>query len=165
MKRIMFIVSCILLLSGAAGCGNDDDDDVLQRQTFNTVSRPRWAVSEDYDYSSSMTAIIRVDVSSLFPNDTAQHQVNSQDLLAAFIDNQCCGVESPVEGEDGLFFLFITQPVNDEEFTGTADVTLRYWSAQYKNIFEAKNAFPFVNDGREGTVSQPFMPSFDIMKK
>ena len=87
------------------------------------------------------------------------------DLLAAFIDNQCCGVESPVEGEDGLFFLFITQPVNDEEFTGTADVTLRYWSAQYKKIFVAEAAFPFVNDGREGTVSNPFIPSFTIEQK
>ena len=164
-NRIMIFVSCTLLLLSAAGCGSDDSDDVVSKPTIYSVPRPHWVVSEDYDYSSSMTAIIHVDLSSLYPNDTVNHHVDSLDLIGAFIDNQCCGVASPVEGENGLFFLFVTQPVDDANFTGTADVTLRYWSAQYKNIFVAEDAFPFVHDGREGTVANPFIPSFVIGNK
>ena len=46
----------------------------------------------------------------------------------------------------------------------TASVTLRYWSAQYKNLFTAEAAFPFVNDDQKGTVAAPFVPDFMVAK-
>ena len=73
--------------------------------------------------------------------------------LAAFIGDNCVGVASPKEG---LFFLYIA---------GTeGTVTLRYYSAHYKNLFEAKDVFAFKNDDHLGTVAEPFTPTFVVVK-
>ncbi|MBQ7530793.1 MAG: hypothetical protein IJT12_03735 [Paludibacteraceae bacterium] len=72
-------------------------------------------------------------------------------MLAAFNSRSesCLGVASPKEG---LFFLYIA---------GTEGaVTIRYYSAQYKNLFEAKDAFAFQNDAHLGTVAEPFIPTW-----
>ena len=43
-------------------------------------------------------------------------------------------------------------------------VTLRYYSAHYKNLFEAKDAFVFRNDDHLGTVAAPYAPAFVVVK-
>ena len=43
-------------------------------------------------------------------------------------------------------------------------ITLRYYSAHYKNLFEAKDAFVFRNDGRLGTIDEPYVPAFVVVK-
>ena len=40
-------------------------------------------------------------------------------------------------------------------------VTLRYWSANYKNIFVSE-PIPFTNDTQLGTVAQPFVPTLVV---
>ena len=44
------------------------------------------------------------------------------------------------------------------------DVTLRYYSTHYKNLFVAADAFTFKNDDRLGTVAEPFIPIFAVEK-
>ena len=77
-----------------------------------------------------MTAVVKVDLKAQYPEKASDWQLNDNDLLAAFNGETCLGVASPKEG---LFFLYIA---------GTEGaVTLRYYSAHYKNFFEAKDAF------------------------
>ncbi len=55
---------------------------------------------------------------------------------------------------EGLFYLYVTAPSNGSE------VTLKYYSAKLKNLFEHKDAFPYLNDKCLGTVAEPYIPAF-----
>ena len=160
-NKLMIFASCVLLLC-ATGCKKDknkkdDNTPIAQEETLvGKVSAPSWTASSDYDYNSSMTAIVKVNLAEQFPDKGADFELTDNDMLAAFIDGQCVGVSQP---QDGLFFLFITEPVT----TGSnRQVTLRYYSAHYKNLFKAADVFPFENDARQGTVKEPFVPEMTV---
>ncbi len=149
------ILLCALLLL-AAGCKKDEP--TAPESLYGNVENPTWTVPSDYDYTSSMTAVTKV--ASLNGQAVKDSIVNSSDLLAAFYGETCLGVASP---QDGLFFLYVAQPIaNSQELT--ANITLRYYSAHYKNIFEARDAFVFHNDDRLGTIAQPLTPPFKVVK-
>lgn len=155
-KHLLALASCALLLL-AAGCNNENKEPTSLNAN---EARPTWAAPEEYDYTSSMTAVISVNLAAKYPTAAADFAVNADDLLAAFVGNDCLGVVSP---QDGLFYLYIAGPQTDSQ-DQTASVTLRYWSAQYKNLFTAEAAFPFVNDDQKGTVAAPFVPDFMVAK-
>ena len=144
------ILLCALLLL-AAGCKKDPK---VEPETFvSNVSRPSWTAIAVPDMTSSMTAVVKVDLKAQYPEIAADWQLKDEDRLAAFISDNCVGVASPKEG---LFFLYIA---------GTEGaVTLRYYSAHYKNLFEAKDVFPFRNDDHLGTVAEPITPAFVVVK-
>lgn len=148
MKKIIIFASLALLLF-AAGC-----KDKNAPESFNgNVARPTWTAPEVSDMTSSMTAVVKVDLKAQYPEVAADWQLKDEDRLAAFISDNCVGVASPKEG---LFFLYIA---------GTEGaVTLRYYSAHYKNLFEAKDAFVFRNDDHLGTPDNPFIPAFVVVK-
>lgn len=152
-NRIMIIVSCTLLLM-AAGCKNKEPKTLLGNE-----QQPAWTVISDHDYSSSMTAVVEVDMSLSYPKLASQWQLNDGDVMAAFMDGQCVGVTSP---SDGLFFLYIAHPSNS---TTDGIVTLHYYSAAVKNIFVAKEPFNFSSDTRMGSISEPYKPAFYLKSK
>ena len=141
------ILLCALLLF-AAGCKDKNAPESLN----GNVARPTWTAIEVPDMTSSMTAVIKVaNLNGQIVNDSI---VNEDDLLAAFSGETCLGTAQP---QDGLFYLFVAGINNDP-------VTLRYYSAHYKNLFEAKDAFPFVNDNHLGTVAEPLICNFALLK-
>lgn len=146
------IILCALLLL-AAGCKKDPgtDPENPQKNLNGDVARPTWTVPEDYDYTSSMTAVIKVtSLNGQMVNDSV---VNDSDLLAAFIGEECRGIATY---DSGLFYLYIAGP-------GEA-VTLRYWSAHYKNLFAAE-PIPFVNDTQVGSTAEPYKPNWVVAKE
>ena len=145
------ILLCALLLL-AAGCKKDDPVPPLPEDLHGNVARPAWTAVEVPDMTSSMTAVIKVEnLDGQMIND---QMVNEDDLLAAFQGEVCLGVAEP---QEGLFFLYVAG-LYDEP------VTLRYYSVHYKNLFEAGDAFPFVNDAHLGTVAEPLIPTFVVVK-
>ena len=130
------LATCALLLL-AAGCKPKEEPVDPQKALYGNVPRPEWVAPEDYDYTSSMTAVISMD--SLV--------TSSEDVLAAFIGEECRGIATY---DSGLFYLYIAGPGET--------VTLRYWSAQYTNLFVAADAFPYVNDAQQGSYNTPFVP-------
>lgn len=155
MKRKKVFAPAIFLLGIAvlllfSAC----DDKNNPTSLTGNVSRPTWSLSEDYDFNTSMTAVIKVDLTVTYPNLASNFVVQEEDILAAFSDETCLGI---AKQEDGLFFLYIAGPATS--------VDLRYWSAHYTNLFEAKNAFPYVNDTQEGTPDRPFIPNFVLAGK
>ena len=145
------ILLCALLLL-AAGCKKEEQN---TPETFvSDKARPTWTVPEAPDMTSSMTAVIKVDLKAQYPDQAADFVLDANDLLAAFQGETCLGI---ADLQDGLFYLYIAG-VNDEP------ITLRYYSAHYKNQFEAKDAFPFVNDDHLGTVAAPYIPAFVVIK-
>ena len=151
---------CALLLF-AVSCKKDSKDEPspapgTQSITGN-VSTPSWAVSDDYDMTSSMTVIASVDLSLTYADQVQSTgwTVEEDDLLAAFDGNQCIGMAKPSEG---LFYLYVTAPSNGSE------VTLKYYSAKLKSIFRSEQTLVYRNDGTEGTVANPYTPSWIINK-
>ena len=126
------------------------------------VAQPAWAVPADYDYTSSMTAVIKVSLLEQYPSMAANWQLNDSDRVAAFIDSTCLGV---AEAKEGLFFLYIAAPLSEASpLSNNQSLTLRYWSAHFKNLFEAKDVFTFKNDDHFGTVAEPLTPTFTVVK-
>lgn len=117
------------------------------------IPTPDWQVPSDYDYSSSMTVIAQVDLTQTYTLTPDDWQVDTADLLAAFAGEECIGVSNPV---DSLFFLYIVSPSQDNE-----DITLRYYSARLRNVFQANTALQFVNGDRQGSVNNPLRPLFE----
>jgi hypothetical protein len=159
---IIFLVLSLLVgckkenVDGPTPGGNDTPggDVPTSEIPSGNIDTPDWQVSSDYDYSSSMTVIAQVDLTTTYttltPNDW---QVDNNDLLAAFAGGECIGVTKPI---DNLFFLYITSPSQDNE-----DITLRYYSVQLRNIFQANTVLRFENGARHGSVNEPLKPSFE----
>ena len=153
MKNMMSLVrNCkllllsILLLS-VAGCKKG----VNEPQTIHgNQPRPSWVVTDESNLQSSMTAIIKV--TTLNGQAIDDTMVGADDLLAAFIGEECVGI---AEYKDGLFYLYLSA----EE----GNVTLRYYSAYYTNLFEVKDAFVYRNNASIGTVSEPYCPQWVVM--
>lgn len=155
------LVLIALALPLLVSCGKDDapassTDTVPSRNIpSGDISTPEWNVSPDYDYSSSMTAVVDVDLMQTYPDLTpAEWQVDTADLLGAFAGEECVGVVK-VKPTDGLFFLFITAPTSSEE-----DIALRYYSTRLHNIFQADIVLHFENGARLGSVNDPLKPGF-----
>ena len=153
MKNMMSLVrNCkllllsILLLS-VAGCKKG----VNEPQTIHgNQPRPSWVVTDESNLQSSVTATIKV--TTLNGQAIDDTMVGADDLLAAFIGEECVGI---AEYKDGLFYLYLSA----EE----GNVTLRYYSAYYTNLFEVKDAFMYRNNASIGTVSEPYCPQWVVM--
>ena len=127
-------------------------------ESFNgNVARPTWTAPGVSDITSSMTAVIKVDLKAQYPETAADFVLDDNDLLAAFSGETCLGTASP---QDGLFFLYIASPVTGNP----SSVTLRFYSSHYKNIFEAKDAFPYGNEETLGSPTTPLTPAFVVAK-
>ena len=149
-KQLYIFVLCTFALSAFFGCKEKNKPESF----LSDKARPTWTAPSDYDYTSSMTAVVKVDLKAQYPEKAADFVLDDNDLLAAFSGETCLGVASP---DDGLFYLYIAG--TDEDM-----VSLRYYSAHYKNLFEAKDAFPFVNDAHLGTVDEPLVPTLVEVK-
>ena len=144
-KYLSFLLVCIVCGLFFTGCQSTN--------LKGNVEKPTWTESDENDYTSSMTAVVRVDLKAAYKEAADDWQLNEADLLAAFAGERCLDVESPV---DGLFYLYIPGM--------EGDVTLRYYSTHYKNLFVAADAFTFKNDDRLGTVAEPLIPIFAVEK-
>ena len=145
-KKISKITLCALLFL-AAGCKDQNRPSSL----YGNTEQPSWTASENYDMTTSMTAVVKVDLSSTYTEEqltAAGFQVDEKDILAAFSGESCLGAAVP---QDGLFYLYICAPADG------GDVTLRYYSSVLKNIFIAA-PFSFSNDMQLGSVAMPYTP-------
>ena len=155
MKKILILTTCILLLL-AAGCKSKQEEPTVE-DLSGKMEAPAWTNPQEYDYSSSMTAVIEVNLQVSYPESAKEWTVMPGDRLAAFIGEERCGV---ADLQDNLFFLYITEP----EGAADAKVSLRYYSAYYKNLFVAADAFAFRNDDQQGSVMEPYVPNFKVIK-
>ena len=151
MKKYFIFALCSLsmvLLVLFSGCKNKEQDP----ETFvSDKTRPVWTAPEKSDITSSMTAVVKVDLKAQYPSIAADFVLNENDLLGAFAEEQCLGV---AQLQEGYFFIYINSPAES-----SSQVTLRYYSAFYKNLFVAKDAFPLTIDAILGTVADPPIPA------
>lgn len=142
-------VLCTVLL---AGC--KDKPGAL----IGGIEKPVWTATTDYDLSSSMTAVVRVDLFGSFTDEelsAAKYAPSANDELAAFAGTTCLGVGTWNETYDA-YWLYITAPTDDEE------LVLRYYSAALKQIFVATTTLPYHNDTQVGTAAAPYTPQWIV---
>ncbi len=151
-NKFYILVLSTMLLCTFTGCKNNEPENFS-----GNVSKPTWSVPSNYDYTSSMTVVLKVDLAAQYPSLAAAWQTQSDDLLAAFVEGECIGVAKLLD--NGLFNLYLSAPSQ-----GSGKVTLRYYSAYFKNLFIATDAFVFKNDSHLGTIAAPFTPKFVVEK-
>ena len=139
-SNFQFAIILAVLLIGA-GCENSDPA-VNPGDTPN----PNWELTVENDLMSSMTVIVKVSFAE------------KEGILAAFIGDDCCGVTSSENYIDGRYNLFISPSEQGE------DVQLKFYSPDLKRIFVAKQTFKYVNDGRLGSPSAPYTPTWTVAK-
>ena len=163
MIRKNFSAFCLLTFTAAVlGLMTSCTEEVTPPTLNGDVAQPTWAAPEKHDFSSSMTAVIKVSLLEQYPSMAADWQLNDSDRVAAFAGSDCLGVAAP---QEGLFYLYIAAPLSEASpLSNNQSLTLRYWSAHFKNLFEAKDAFAFKNDDHLGTVAEPLAPKFTVVK-
>ena len=154
--RFFAFVSCAVLLM-AAGCKKEEPK-VEPESIIGEKSAPAWTNPEEYDLSTSMTAVVKIDMTKTYEEKQlteAGYEVTESDELAAFCDSVCLGTGELV---NGLYFLYITAPENE------GNVKIKYYSSKLKNIFVSTESFPFRNDASLGSVQEPYAPKFEVEK-
>lgn len=144
-SHIAHCVLCVLVCFAAVQC-KPKPEPVAEH------SRPTWAVPDSIDMESSMT------ITGILPSDLYS-SADTTDIVAAFWDNQCCGI-THIQFVAGTpyFFLYLTRPFAATDTTHP--ITLRYYSTQTRHIYVTADAFTFVIDAILGTMDEPFVPAF-----
>ena len=155
--NIAFFLGVLVALCVA--CNNNQNDPNAPSEygpIAGNLPKPEWTAVADYDMTSSMTAIVKVENLN---NRVMYDQIatDKEALLAAFAGEECLGVAQP-DSVTGYFFLYICAPTQEDT------IRLKYYSAMYKNIFVDKNEFLFVNDALKGLVKDPYIPSLWAVK-
>lgn len=145
-RQLLFVSLVMLLLVTCFSCKKDKNE--VDRQ----YDRPTWAVADTTNLEYSMTVTGSLPESFYATADTL-------DLVAAFCNDQCCGVTSVewIDEERPMYFLYIVKPSQSQlQF----EVTLRYYSAVTRHIFVEKKAFSYTPDTTMGTIDAPYVPAF-----
>ena len=156
--NIAFFLGVLVALCVSCKNGQNDPDAPAEYGPIEgNLPTPEWTAVADYDMTSSMVAIVKVENLN---NRVMYDQIatDKEALLAAFAGEECLGVAQP-DSVTGYFFLYICSPSKEDT------IRLKYYSAMYKNIFVDKNEFLFGNDALKGTLKDPYLPSFWAVKR
>lgn len=155
MKKYYIALTLIAASLAFSACSSDDDDNKNANINQPTpVQKPTdWVLPQDLHYSS-MSVTIDQDA---MPNGVT---VNKDDLLGAFVDNECRGVASPVSDIDGKYrFTLLVHATERDANRENIQVELKYYSAQKSFIYTATK-FPFEYNGILGSFNHSFEPSW-----
>lgn len=114
-----------------------------------TVDRPDWKVTATGSLST-MTVVFSA------PEGV---EATASDLAAAFSGEECVGVVEPVSTSAGWRVMLCVQ-----EPAEPGPVTLRYYAASEKLIYEAVDAFSFSTDASLGIIDNPATLTWTIVR-
>lgn len=148
----MALFSLLLLV---VGCNSSEDPEL---SIFGYQSKPAWKVSQDYDMSSSMTMIVKVDLTSVYTAkqlSDARFEVKEDDIMAAYADTVCLGIDSLIGGLNHIYVGATSE--------GVEAFKLKYYSSMLKHIFVSES-IPYEVQGTKGTINDPFVPKWTVEK-
>jgi hypothetical protein len=135
--KIIFAIYISLLFTGCS----------KEKITYTTYPIPMdWVVQGLDTYPNSFTAIVDL------PDNLAVY-AQDEDLVAAFIDDECRGVGNLVKSDDGTKRVYIVTVRGTA--TENRDIVFRYYSTLNAYLYQAKTPIPFVIDGTYGTYDEP----------
>lgn len=125
------VVSTLVL---ATSCSNDD---TVEPKHFTIDECPQWKAGTDYlPYTAQL---IDIDCATL------PAEVSEDDLLAAFIGDECRDVTTPYMDNEKWYADLMVGIHESEESTAGLMVVLKYYSAKESHIYTSE-AFPYVGD-------------------
>lgn len=152
MKYLYILLSLLMVSFSLSACSSDKDQpEEIEEEV--PVAKPEWQIPANLHYSS-MTVVM--DEQAL----PIGVEASEEDLLGAFVNDECRGFVAPVKDVDDLYRCYLVIHATTEDTNRTDfKVELRYYSAQKAHIYESK-PFAFEYDGRLGSISQSFTPQW-----
>lgn len=138
--RIVTILTVLILF---AGCGDDDEK---WNDIYYIDYVPQWSVDNSkFEHSMQVICVLKYD-SYVFDN--------ADDMVAAFINDECVGYTKPVVNEStgqNVFLLTV--------FGNSVDdvITFKMYDAKNSRLFDAENVIHFVPSGVIQTLSDPLV--------
>ncbi|MCR5496635.1 MAG: hypothetical protein K6F48_02240 [Paludibacteraceae bacterium] len=126
-----------------SGEGEEDvqDTSAVIVPTGNTFENPGWkSVATAGNYAYTMTVVFELPAE-------LQSKASANDLMAAFVGDECRGVGKAIDGK----FLLSVIGTGEE----TDNVTFRYWNAENHYLYEYLVSVPFSSDRIYGVVDNP----------
>lgn len=150
-NKFLFIVA-ILGMVLTASCSKDDDDNGSDKPNVTQIGnaeRPTdWVLIDDFLENTAMQIILA--------GESLPEGAGENDLIAAFTDNECVGVATPLQyNGDYVFLLQVVKAVANED--KTVAVTLRYYSSARKTIYTSE-PINYIDMGILGSVKNPYQP-------
>jgi len=141
-NTLKFILLLLVCLSAITACKQDEPE--------ARTPRPTWTAYHDGYYASQDLIL---DSCGL-----PVSEMDSLDLIAAFVGDSCRGVASPQRLSDGkhCFFLQVC-PVQAEAMQTSLMYTLRYYSSRRGRIYVSQ-PIPFVEGYPLGTRDKGYCP-------
>jgi hypothetical protein len=147
MIRIFKIASLLSLLVLICGCKKHEE-------TFKTYPHPAWGVASPESLPYSFTAIVAIP-------DNINTYSGDDDVVAAFIGDECHGIGNLVRSENGTKKVYyITVRGSDTE---NRQIVFRYYNSKLSYLYEAKTTVPFEIEGVFGSYDSPFVLDLQIM--
>ena len=108
---------------------------------------PTWIPTANMQFNMNVIAKIQV-AQGVF-------SLNENDILGAFVGNECRGVASPFSSLGGMLFLTIGSNVQSGEL-----VTFKIYRSATDQVINAIETFSFQNSAEMGTMNNPFIFTF-----
>jgi hypothetical protein len=115
-----------------------------RKRSLQPRVQPVWTAPGNQQFNMSVIAVIK---------DSDGVSMNSNDILAAFVDGECRGIASPDPSVSGFVFLTIGSNAGSgvEE-----NVTFKVYRANQDKIIDLKESILFENQGELGTLDTPW---------
>jgi len=139
MNNILKIAVLLSICLFSAGCNKDDD-------SFKTYSRPDWSLASPELLPYSFVAIISIP-------DNINTYAQDEDMVAAFIGNECHGVGNLVKSEEGTKRVYYIMVRGAD--TENRNIVFRYYSSKLSYLYQAKTTVQFEIDGTYGSYDSP----------
>ncbi len=109
---------------------------------IQAVCSSNWSPPSNLQFNMQLVAQIRID---------GQVSLNPNDVLGAFVGDECRGIASPDPALDGIIFLTIgsNEGINEQ-------IELKIWNSSNCSECNAIPGFAFVNQGEIGTFLEPY---------
>ena len=119
-----------------------------QKNPATKYENPNWVLTENNNYSVSMTAAVRLP-------DNMNLYLTEDDQMVALVGNEVRGVGRLYQG---IFYIHI-MGTDDEK----VNVSFQYWSAKTQYKYQADEIFPFKQDAILGTPDEPLVFTFKVL--
>ena len=155
----VLVLACTASLALTACSSDDGPAPTPQEPSFSATAQPHWAIDlsgheekptwqrpPSNSYETSMVVFGTIP-------QAFRHLASEDDLLGAFVGNECRGWSDAIEDEDGVFLsLYIAGNPGDDY------VTLKYYCHKLHRIFSLPNAMPFISDAAYGLDEEYQLP-------
>ncbi len=142
--KLIFAISFVLLMNGC-----------VDKDTYEMFAKPDWIVQHPEIYPNSFTAIL------CLPEVMNAHS-NDDDLMSAFMNDECRGVGTLVKSSDGLKrCYFVTVRSSGSE---NGDIFFKYYNTRLSLLYQSKKAVAFETDGTYGNYDNPIELDLELVE-